>query len=57
MKELLIKKLSLFEETTYTSEFSIDDSSDNDDPDEDIFDKRRRGKKHVDHDRRKAPDA
>jgi two-component system chemotaxis sensor kinase CheA len=44
----------VYEEGTYTSEFSIDDSSDSDEPEEDIFE-RRRGEKHVDHDRRKAP--
>ncbi|HPS86020.1 MAG TPA: chemotaxis protein CheW [Spirochaetota bacterium] len=38
----------------YTSEFSIDDSSDSDESEEDIFE-RRRGEKHVDHDRRKTP--
>lgn len=42
------------DDNTYTSEFSIDDSSDLEESEEDIFE-RRRGEKHVDHDRRKAP--
>ncbi len=39
---------------TYTNEFSIDDSADSDESEEDIFE-RRRGEKHVDQDRRKTP--
>jgi len=42
------------DDDTYTSEFSIDDSADSDESEEDIFE-RRRGEKHVDQDRRKAP--
>lgn len=42
------------DDDTYTSEFSIDDTSDLEESEEDIFE-RRRGEKHVDHDRRKAP--
>ncbi len=42
------------DDNTYAREFSIDDSSDSDDSDEDIVD-HRRGEKTVDHDRRKGP--
>jgi len=43
-----------YDDKTYTNGFTVDDSSDSDEPDEDIFE-RRRGEKHVDQDRRKAP--
>jgi len=42
------------DEDTYTREFSIDDSADSDESEEDIME-RRRGEQHVDHDRRRAP--
>ena len=48
------KKAEVYNDNTYTSEFSIDDASDSDDSDDDIFEKRRSGKP-VDHERRKAP--
>jgi len=41
-------------DNNYTSDFSIDDISDSDDSDDDIFEKRRIGKP-VDHERRKTP--
>ncbi|PKL16142.1 MAG: chemotaxis protein CheA, partial [Spirochaetae bacterium HGW-Spirochaetae-5] len=43
-----------YDNNTYTNEFAIDDSADSDESEEDIFE-RRRGEKHVDQDRRKAP--
>jgi two-component system chemotaxis sensor kinase CheA len=43
-----------YDNNTYTNEFAIDDSTDPDESEEDIFE-RRRGEKHVDQDRRKAP--
>jgi two-component system chemotaxis sensor kinase CheA len=53
-EKIFVQDVEEDDDNTYTSEFSIDDSSDLEESEEDIFE-RRRGEKHVDNDRRKAP--